>query len=304
MSLFAFILIILSAGFHASWNLLAKKTVMTFPFYTIICMVSACMWLHVQLWTPVPIWSLPAKFWLCIVLTVSSDVLYCMGLVKSYRYFDMSTAYPMMRSLPLLLTAIITTVFALGKPLTPLAMFGMFVVFCGCMSMPLKKFSDFNVRNYITWNMFFIFLTACGTTGYTIADSQGQKVIAEYIAANNISVAKPVLSMSYYSTRGIFLSSTLFITAMFSKEQRGIFFSYFRKRDWTPFAAGVFASLTYILVLIAMNFVTNVSYVQVFRQIGLILGLAMGVFILKEKCTVTKVVGVALILFGLALTVI
>ena len=66
----------------------------------------------------------------------------------------------------------------------------------------------------------------------------------------------------------------------------------------------MFASLTYILVLIAMNFVTNVSYVQVFRQIGLILGLAMGIFILKEKCTVTKVVGVALILIGLALTVI
>lgn len=304
MSLFAFVLIILSAGFHASWNLLAKKTVMSFPFYTIICMVSASMWLHTQFWTPVPVWHLPPSFWIWIVVTVSSDFLYSIGLINAYRYLDMSTAYPMMRSLPLLLTAVITTVFGLGKPLTPLAMFGMFVVFCGCMSMPLKKFTDFNVRNYITWNMFFVFLSACGTTGYTIADSQGQKVLAEYVAANNIDVAKPIVSMSYYSTRGIFLSSTLFIFSMLVKDQREKFFTYFRNRDWTPFVAGVFASLTYILVLIAMNFVTNVSYVQVFRQIGLILGLAMGIFILKEKCTVTKVVGVALILIGLALTVI
>lgn len=277
---------------------------MTFPFYTIICMVSACMWLHVQLWTPVPIWSLPVKFWLCILLTVSSDMLYSVGLVKAYRYLDMSTAYPMMRSLPLLLTAVLTTMFGLGKPLTPLAMFGMFVVFCGCLSMPLKQFKDFNIRSYFTWNMFFVFMSACGTTGYTIFDSQGQRVIADYLSANNIEVAKPILSMSYYSTRGMFLSSSLFIFTMLVKDQRTIFFNYIRNREWTPIASGVFASLTYILVLIAMNFVTNVSYVQVFRQLGLILGLAMGVFILKEKCTVTKVIGVALILIGLVLTVI
>lgn len=303
MSLLAFILIVLSAGFHATWNLLAKKTTMTFPFYAIICTTSCLMWLHVQLWTPVPIWNLPVSFWLCIVFTVSSDVLYCCGLIHAYRCLDMSTAYPMMRSLPLLLTAVITTACGLGKPLTYLAMFGMFVVFCGCMSMPMKKFSDFDIRNYFTWNMFFVLVTACGTTGYTIFDSQGQKEIMEYLTANQFQISKPVVSMSYYSTRGIFLSSTLLLISMSLKEQRQILFNYVKNRDWVPVAAGVFASLTYILVLIAMTMVTNVSYVQVFRQLGLIFGVTMGVVILKEKCTATKIVGVALILIGLVLTV-
>ena len=70
-----------------------------------------------------------------------------------------------------------------------------------------------------------------------------------------------------------------------------------------PFAAGAFASLTYITVLIAMNYVSNVSYVQVFRQLGLIFGLLGGIFILKERPALPKFIGVVLIITGLIITV-
>ena len=79
--------------------------------------------------------------------------------------------------------------------------------------------------------------------------------------------------------------------------------NYIRNRDWSPVLAGLFASATYILVLFAMNFVTNVSYVQVFRQLGLPIGMALGIIILKEKCTATKLAGIVLILAGLVLTI-
>ena len=71
----------------------------------------------------------------------------------------------------------------------------------------------------------------------------------------------------------------------------------------TPLLAGVFAGLTYILVLLAMNYVSNVSYVQGFRQLGLVIGMPEGVLILKERCTLTRVVGITLIVSGLVLTV-
>ena len=61
--------------------------------------------------------------------------------------------------------------------------------------------------------------------------------------------------------------------------------------------------MTYILVLLAMNYVSNVSYVQGLRQLGLVIGMPEGVLILKERCTLTRVVGITLIVSGLVLTV-
>lgn len=57
------------------------------------------------------------------------------------------------------------------------------------------------------------------------------------------------------------------------------------------------------IVLVAMVFVTNVAYVQAFRQIGLLFGLAEGAFLLGERCTAPKVAGTLLILGGLAASV-
>ncbi len=67
--------------------------------------------------------------------------------------------------------------------------------------------------------------------------------------------------------------------------------------------AGAIASATYVLVLLSMNYVTNVTYVSVFRQLGLPIGMLMGVVLLKEKCPPVKWVGVVLILTGLTVAI-
>ena len=102
MSWFAFFLIVGSAGLHATWNLLAKKSVMTVSFYGAICMTACLMWIHTQFWTPVRYFDLPVMFWVYLLASVLSDLVCCLGLVRAYRTMEMSTAYPMMRSLPLL----------------------------------------------------------------------------------------------------------------------------------------------------------------------------------------------------------
>ena len=82
------------------------------------------------------------------------------------------------------------------------------------------------------------------------------------------------------------------------------FLAFFKERNFMPVYAGFIASLCYVTVLMSMNYVTNVSYVQVFRQLGLVFALFGGIFILKEQCNFTKFVGVALIITGLIITVI
>ncbi|MBR2626435.1 MAG: EamA family transporter [Lentisphaeria bacterium] len=119
----------------------------------------------------------------------------------------------------------------------------------------------------------------------------------------DLAVSKPVVSLSYYSTRGIFLSSTLLLLSTAIPRQRKHFKEIWQNCRFAPFAAGVFASLTYVLVLIAMVYVTNVSYVQVFRQLGLIFGLFAGIIILKERGTLPKYLGSFLIVTGLVLSV-
>ncbi|MBR2373485.1 MAG: hypothetical protein IKA87_04570 [Lentisphaeria bacterium] len=299
MTFFAFILIVFSAGLHASWNLIAKRSAMTVSFYAVICMTAASMWIHTQFWTPVYVPGLPKLFFVYVICSVISDLCYCLGLVRAYRTMEMSTAYPMMRSLPLLLTAAVTSLVGWGAPLTPLALLGMAVVFVGCIIMPMKDFSSFNWRNYVDSKMFFVFLVACGTTGYTIFDSQAQSVLRGAYP----ELAKPIVSMTFYSTRGIFLSTLMGISVLCFPGEKKNFAAFFKERNWMPFLAGAFASLTYITVLMAMNYVTNVSYVQVFRQLGLIFGLLGGIFILKERFALPKVVGVALIITGLVITV-
>lgn len=299
MSLFAFLLIVFSAGLHATWNLLAKRSTMSVAFYAVICMTAASFWLHVQLWTPVDVPHLPKLFFVYVLGSITFDLCYCLGLVRAYRTMEMSTAYPMMRSLPLLLTAAVTSLSGWGAPLTPLALLGMGIVFVGCMMMPMKDFSSFKWKDYLSSRMFFIFLVACGTTGYTIFDNQAQHVLREAYP----DLAKPVVSMTFYSTRGICLSTLMGIAVLLFPGEKKNFAAFFKERNWMPFAAGAFASLTYITVLMAMNYVTNVSYVQVFRQLGLIFGLLGGIFILKERPSLPKFIGVALIISGLIITV-
>ena len=301
MGWIAFVLIVCSAGLHASWNLVAKKNRMTIPFYTVICTTSALLWVHVQFWTPVSFRALPAIFWVWIAASVLSDVVYCSGLVMSYRRMEMATAYPVMRALPIILTALATSLLGWGKPLTVYSYIGFFIVFVGALLIPLNHFSDFKLSQYLNRNTFFIFVVACGTTGYTIFDSQATAALKSCMS----DISAPVRSLSYYSTRGLLLSSTLWaISLILPPLRREIMqFKEFHLLK-SGLLAGFFASLCYSLVLVAMNYVTNVSYVQVFRQLGLPIGMGLGVLILKEHCTWTKVIGVILILSGLAISVI
>ncbi|MBQ9087990.1 MAG: EamA family transporter [Lentisphaeria bacterium] len=299
MTLTAFILLLLSVTFHASWNLIAKKSKMNVAYYTVICMTSACCWLHLQFWTPVNVLALPGKYYLLMFCSVMADLLYCCGLMRAYRTMEMSTAYPMMRSLPLLFTAAITGIFGLGKPLTLMSLLGMAVVFAGCLLMPLKSFSDFKIKNYINPSLLFVTIVALGTTGYTIFDSQAQAVMRSSLSG----ISKPIMALTYYSSRGIMLTSLLLTVILCWKTERENLKSLIRERNFTPVYAGGFATFAYALVLISMNYVTNVSFVQVFRQLGLLVGVAGGILILKERCSATKIAGSLLIVSGLVMTV-
>ena len=74
-------------------------------------------------------------------------------------------------------------------------------------------------------------------------------------------------------------------------------------KQYHPYLAGVLAALAYVLILLAMNYVSNVSFVQAFRQLSLPISALLGFFILKEKITKFRWLALALIMLGLVLSV-
>ena len=301
MSLIAFALIFGSVSLHAAWNLMAKKDHITRPFYMLMTSMEIILFLHVMFWTPVRSSELPLSFWCWALCSALSDgAIYCTGLLKTYELAEMSVSYPMMRSLPVIFTPIVTILFGIGEPISILAGIGMLVVVIGCLMMPLAKFSDFRFSNYKGKIFFFITLTALGTTGYTVCDSLALGTLARY-QGETTSIMR---SLAYYSVRGFMLPMSLLLICLGSRKDRMLLKDLLRERNWHPFLAGLFAGLAYVLVLVAMNHVTNVSYVQVFRQMGLPVGMLAGILFLKERCTLPKFTGVLLILLGLLLTVI
>jgi uncharacterized membrane protein len=62
---------------------------------------------------------------------------------------------------------------------------------------------------------------------------------------------------------------------------------------------GFLITSTYGLVLLAMNYASNVSYIAAFRQLSIPLAAILGFIVQKEPATLPKLVGIMLVFSGL-----
>lgn len=300
MTFTAFLLILASAGFHASWNLLSKSKRPSMAFYMQASMTAAIMWLGITIWGVQKVnWSaVPGVFYVMVVGSVLCEVLYFTSLANTYRRADISMAYPMARALPVLFTAILTLIFHIGKPLSLYSIIGMIFIFFGCFIMPLPSFKELKLKTYLNSHFIFIVLAACGTTGYTIFDSQAIKYMKNAFSADD----KVIISCMYLGILELCICTTMFLVMQFFREERKEFKERFCRTIYPSFS-GIFSTLAYGMILLAMPMVTNVSLVQAFRQLSLPICALAGVLILKEKMTIPRITGFILIFGGLVLSV-
>ena len=198
-----------------------------------------------------------------------------------------------MRTLPVLMLAVITLVAGIGKPFGAITMFGMIVIACGCLIMPFQSFRNISFKNLNGIALVFVCLGAIGTTGYTLCDSEALKLVAP---DGNVS-AVCTLGYLFLMQTGLTLGEVPLV--VFDKKEHEAMKNIWGKKIIYPVLAGVVSSMAYALILIAMQYVTNVSYIQAFRQLSLPIGFVAGVIFLHEKSSATKVVGLSLILIGL-----
>jgi uncharacterized membrane protein len=99
------------------------------------------------------------------------------------------------------------------------------------------------------------------------------------------------------------LTSSLWLSALVlgRKQGRAELRAVWRMQTWQAGLTGASIYAGYTLVLVAMAFVSNVSYVVAFRQVSVPLGALVGVLALRDSPHVPKLVGVATMFVGLVL---
>ena len=283
---------------HAGWNLISKQGHPTLAFFwtannfgvlLVLAAAAACMGQVTRV--PVTVWL----YALCSGFFLS---LYMIGLAGAYRTGDMSVAYPLIRALPVLFITGVTLVLGLGKPVTHRFMLGAVLVVTGCMLLPMRTGHYFKLRNYFNASALMALLAAVGSTGYTVIDHEALKYLRglpetpfSSMTATRIYLCLAAMSGSLWMTLVVFADP----------RERKYFQEVMTRYKTSAAMTGIAIYLTYGLVLLAMNFVSNVSYVAAFRQLSIPLGAVFGMVVLREPPYRTKILGILAVFVGLVI---
>lgn len=294
----AILLVTLSAVFHAAWNLLSKREHPTAAFF-LAANTAGCLLLLPLVIAVFPVYGdFPIRVWVFIACTGPCMAVYYIGLAGAYRHGDISVAYPLARSSPIIVVTVASLVLGRGNQISGLCVAGVILVVAGSFFVPLHRFRDMSPRRYLTPTCALALLAALGTAGYSILDDEALRLLRNH---PGIRLDKVRITLSYAFAEA--LSANLWLVAFnaSSAARRRDVRHMLRRRKRVALLAGLAIYGTYALVLVAMAHAQNVSYVVAFRQLSIPLGAVGGVLLLKEPSPVPRIVGVLVILAGLVL---
>lgn len=299
MSLVAIILIVLSAFMHAGWNLLSKRQHPSAAFFLVASIAGALLLAPVLiLYRDTFVHNIPARVWMLLFITGFFQALYYISLAGAYRAGDMSVAYPLARSSPVIVVSVITLMLGRGDQVSAVCVAGIILVVGGCFLIPLQRFSDLRLRNYMNPVCGLALLAAVGTSGYSIVDDEALRQLRTHA---KVTIGNTPMTLLYACLEALAASLWLTLFVALRRSGRSSLRQVLRANKRHAVLAGGAIYLTYVIVLIALAFVDNVSYVVGFRQLSIPLGATFGVLILKEPPHTPKLVGTAIMLSGLIL---
>lgn len=298
MTPLAFVLVTASAFTHAFWNFLSKRQNPQAAFFLMATVASAVILSPLLFIFQEGLTAIPPAVWGLIAATGAVQAVYYIFLAAAYRSGDLSHAYPLARSLPVVFVALVSVALGRGGQIAPLAYPGFVLVTAGCILLPLPKFSDLRLRHYRHRWVAFALLAAVCITGYTLLDDQSLRMLRSLPETSLTPLGWALLFGELEA-----ISIALFMTVIllgWGPERRALLQA--RGPEWrTAAGMGVIILATYGLVLTAMAYVSNVSYISAFRQLSIPIGAALGIVVRKEAATPPKLAGIALVVAGLAL---
>jgi drug/metabolite transporter (DMT)-like permease len=275
----ALLLVVFSGLIHSVWNLFTKKSInkVVFLWFTqwaaIIIFLPFTIKELAGLTHPVPFIGLGLLF-----ISVLLHGVYVLLLGKTYSAGDLSQAYPIMRGTSPLLVPLIG-VLILGEHLS-------FVNWLGVVSIVIGIFLISGIRvghlrDLLSKTTLLAFSVGLMITGYTLLD----KLVLHYIPPFPLNEATNIgnlLALSYTTLR----------SGGIRKEW---------KINWkTIILGGLMAPGGYILFLEALKLMP-VAQIAPMREIGIVFGTLLGIFLLREAQGVRRIGASAMIVLGIIL---
>jgi drug/metabolite transporter (DMT)-like permease len=290
-------LILVSACLHAGWNLLSKNAYPTAAFY-LMANAFGCLLLCPVLplyHSALPV--LPVDVWIFLFSAGFFQAVYCTSLASAYRAGDLSIAYPLVRSSPVIVVTIAMFLLGRGDQISGLSIAGITLIVAGGFLLPMRHIDDIRLKNYLNKSSTAALIAACATAGYSIIDDQALRLLQA-----SEGLPGTIQTTLLYALLGG-LSSVLWLGffTLVNQRERARLRTALKEQLRVSALVGAGMYVTYPLVLISMAFVANVSYVVAFRQISLPIGVVFGVWIFKEPGYALKFIGITIIFLGLVL---
>ena len=296
MSLTAILLVVLSAFMHATWNLMGKKVSPTVAFFSLAFFTGTLPLTPIALPLIISEMATLLAILPLLLLTGVLQALYGWGLAKAYAAGDMSITYPFARAIPVMLVALLSAAVGLQGLSGWGAYLGVALVIIGAVFLPMKHLRDLSFRNYLNLSTLYALLAALATTGYSIVDKLALDQLSAHLDDSALSIA-----IIYIWLQNILAGLLLFLGQVIRPVDRQELVRVLKTQYVNVFITGVMVILTYLLILWAMQFSDNVSYVVALRQISIPIGALLGVMVFKERLGLTKATALVMLSTGVVL---
>jgi uncharacterized membrane protein len=275
----ALVLVLISAVMHAGWNFFAKRSADKVAFLCGMAGVATA----IVIGPGIVSGAIEGFRWEWLLWGAGTAVfhaIYIMALARMYRLGDLSSVYPISRGMGPALVPLLA-VPLLGESVSAVAAFGIALVVVGIYAMHIDSrfWRDIShpARTLATPATRMALLTGLVIACYTLWDK----------AALDDDV--PPMTLIIFSMASNFLVLLPLARGRAAYEWRS---------GWrTIVLAGVLTSVSYALILIALT-TSRVSYIAPAREIGIVIGAAMGVLLLGEGYGLTRIWGSGLIVAG------
>jgi drug/metabolite transporter (DMT)-like permease len=270
-------LVIISGTMNAIWNFFAKRSESKQAYLALIVMTANVILIPILLMELLSE-RYPLQVYLLLLLSMAAQAAYAFMLSQVYKLGDLSQVYPIQRGTGVLLIPLISVIF-MGERLSIGGWAGVAIILLGILGL-----SEWNKRSNPGQAVQLMpVLIALGvglcTTSYVLID----KMTLQYVTPLTL-IAASNIGFMLGNVRTMVNGKTLL--------------SEWRKNKGMILLGSVLMPGSYFLFLLAMN-LAPVSHIAPVREIGTVVATLLGIWILKEKNGIRRLMTATAITAGI-----